>query len=144
MRDDGGPESGAPAGSDPELMREQHIDPYDIEHVILNATGMLTLGVTPNEDYAAPLASAHNDWLVDYWLEAGDCFKGGLVVAPQAPNRGTPGTLIGQRTSQRTYPTSTSEGGAGQLISGLEYGRLTAPAPDLLIRKVSIPLLDVV
>jgi len=86
MRDDAHA-AGSPAGSDPELMREQHIDPYDVEYVVLNATGMLTLGVTPNEDYATALASAQNDWLVDRWLERDDCFKGGLVVPPQAPRR---------------------------------------------------------
>lgn len=86
MRDDAHAAAG-PAGSDPELMREQHIDPYDVEYVVLNATGMLTLGVTPNEDYAAALASAQNDWLVERWLERDDCFKGGLVVPPQAPRR---------------------------------------------------------
>jgi predicted TIM-barrel fold metal-dependent hydrolase len=86
MRDDASPESGI-AGSDPALMREQHIDPYDIEYAILNATGMLTLGVTPNEHYAAALAKAQNDWLREHWLEQAECFKGGLVVAPQAPQR---------------------------------------------------------
>ena len=86
MRDDANA-AGGPAGSDPELMREQHIEPYDVEYVVLNATGMLTLGVTPNEGYAAALASAQNDWLVERWLERDDCFKSGLVVPPQAPRR---------------------------------------------------------
>lgn len=87
MRDDAWPEGGGLPGSDPETMREQHLDPHDVEYAILNATGMLSLGTEPNEKYAADLARAHNDWLCEHWLAADDRFKAGVVVAPQAPQR---------------------------------------------------------
>ncbi len=86
MRDDARPERGM-AGSDPELMAEQLLDPYDVEYAICNATGMLSLGVIPNADYATELARAYNDWLVETWLDYDDRFRGALAVAPQDPER---------------------------------------------------------
>jgi len=87
MRDDAWPEDGGLPGSDPETMIEQHLDPHNVEYAMLNSTGMLSLGTTPNADYAAELARACNEWTREYFLEQDDRFVAGLTVAPQAPRR---------------------------------------------------------
>ena len=67
-------------------MRRQLIDAYDIEYAILLPRSLVNM--YPDPDYAAALARAFNDWLVDTWLTKynGDgCFRGSLTVAQQDP-----------------------------------------------------------
>jgi predicted TIM-barrel fold metal-dependent hydrolase len=83
-RADARPANGMRAGSDYELMRKQHLDEYGFEHVIL--TGLLYPGefkVQP--DFAAGLARAYNDWLVNEWLSKDERFLGSVCVAAQDP-----------------------------------------------------------
>jgi predicted TIM-barrel fold metal-dependent hydrolase len=77
-------ENGAPAGSSYERLREQVLDAYPIEHAIL--TGLFhptDIGVQP--EFAAALASAYNDWLIDNWLRRDERLLGSIAVAAQAP-----------------------------------------------------------
>ena len=69
-----------------EKLCEQHFDAFDVDYGILNR-GPLALGVAPDADYAAALARAHNDELIDRWLDRDERFLGSLVIAPQAPER---------------------------------------------------------
>jgi len=82
LRQDAKPELGNP-GSSPQLLIQQHVEPFGIEKLVLNSSGILTLGVHPNAYYASALARAYNDALCDTWLEADPRFYASLVVAPQ-------------------------------------------------------------
>ena len=83
-RPDARPANGMRAGSDYQLMREQHLDALDIDYAVL--TGLLYPGefkVQP--DFAAGLAHAYNDWLIGEWLVKDDRFLGSVCVAAQNP-----------------------------------------------------------
>ncbi len=84
-RRDANPPAGGPAGSDPEFIIEQLIEPYNIEYAILIHATLLRMGVHPDPGYAAAICSAHNDWLIERWLEPYPQFKGAILVAPQDP-----------------------------------------------------------
>jgi len=67
-----------------EALCEQHFDAFDLDYGVLNR-GPLALGVAPDADYAAAIARAHNEELIDRWLDRDDRFLGSMLVAPQAP-----------------------------------------------------------
>ena len=60
------PAGGGPKGSDPDFLREQLIDEYGVAYAILISRDILQ--PPPDPDYAAAIAAAFNDWLVDTWL----------------------------------------------------------------------------
>jgi len=85
-RDDAIPPGGGRAGSDPDFLREQHIDTYGIRHAILMPRAFCNM--YPNPDYACLLATAFNDWMIDEWLDNNNddgVFKGSINVAQQDP-----------------------------------------------------------
>ena len=53
-----------PAGSDYELMRDQHLDLFDIDRAVLTSLFFPTDSRVQYE-FGRALASAYNDWLVD-------------------------------------------------------------------------------
>lgn len=83
-RDDAVSEDGA-LGSTPELMRDQVLDPLGIEHAIITGGACLGLVAHPNARYAAALANAYNDWVIETWTEFDDRIHASIGVAPQAP-----------------------------------------------------------
>lgn len=84
MRADSLPESGAPAGSTYELLKEQIFDLYPIKYGIL--TAQLAPGVMPGQfEFAAALASAYNDFVVEHWLSRDPRLLTSLHVTPQDP-----------------------------------------------------------
>ncbi|HET7559316.1 MAG TPA: amidohydrolase family protein, partial [Limnochordia bacterium] len=85
MRRDASPKRGGPPGSDPATTCEQLLDAYGVEYAILTGSGILGCGTLPDYDYAAALARAYNDWMIEHWLSADDRFLGALVVSPQDP-----------------------------------------------------------
>ncbi|NJK91555.1 MAG: amidohydrolase [Blastochloris sp.] len=84
LRGDAVPDQGQP-GSCPRKMIEQHLEPNGIEKVILTGSGVLGLGVHPNVYYAAALARAYNEALVETWLQADERFYGSILITPQDP-----------------------------------------------------------
>ncbi len=72
-----------PAGSDLALIREQVLDPWNVE------VGILTCGYQVqsvlNEDLASSLATAINQWQIDHWLEKDARLRASLVVPSQNP-----------------------------------------------------------
>ncbi len=72
-----------PPGSNLELMQKQVLDPWDVE------VGILTCGYwvqsVLNEDLAASLATAVNQWQIDHWLEKDARLRASLVVPSQNP-----------------------------------------------------------
>jgi predicted TIM-barrel fold metal-dependent hydrolase len=79
------PEDGQP-GSDLELMREQLLDPYNIEKAVLqpfnDVHGLATYG-----ELGAALAAAMNDWLRAEWLGRDERLFGAITVPFEDPAR---------------------------------------------------------
>lgn len=79
-RPDAIPGNGFRAGSDYELMRKQHLDAYPIEYAVL--TGLLYPGEFKTQpDFAAGIAKAYNDWVVNEWLTKDPRFLGSVCIA---------------------------------------------------------------
>ncbi len=63
-----------------------HLDIYDIDYSILLPRAFVSS--YPNYDLGNEIAKAHNDWLMDKWLEKHNNhgrFKGSILVNPQDP-----------------------------------------------------------
>lgn len=84
-RDGTGPRDG-PSGSDPDVVREQHLDAIDIDHAIITG-GRLNLRAStlPETRYAAALMRAYNEWLLDTWLTTDERLYGSISVSSNAP-----------------------------------------------------------
>jgi predicted TIM-barrel fold metal-dependent hydrolase len=85
LRRDAIPASGGPAGSDPATMRAQLFDAYGIDYGILVGGGILGVSNLTDPDYAAALASAYNDWMIERWLPADPRLRGALVISTLDP-----------------------------------------------------------
>jgi len=83
-RTDVEPEDGGMPGSTPENVQKHLLNKYPIEHGILTGD-VMGVSVLPNRDYAAELARAYNEWLVDRWLPSDDRLLGSVLAAPQHP-----------------------------------------------------------
>lgn len=77
---------GGPAGSSFELMKEQLLDTYNIEHAILVSMFHPTdMAVQP--EFATALASAYNDWVLENWVERDERLRGSVSIAAQQPEQ---------------------------------------------------------
>lgn len=82
------PPDGGPKGSDPDFMRKQLIEEYGVAYAILISRTFCN--IHPDPDYAAAIAAAFNEWLVEVWLtesNADGAFKGSITIAQQDPAR---------------------------------------------------------
>ena len=87
-RTDVTPPGGGEPGSDPDFLRQQLMERYNVRYPILNGGNILGLGTIPDWDFASAVASAYNDWTIDFWLtkhNADGRFKSSMFVAPQDP-----------------------------------------------------------
>ncbi len=84
-RADSWPADGGPAGSDLDLMREQHLDRYNVEYGILLGQEYRPVSTLPDTDYANALARAYNDWMIELWIEKEPRLKGAAILATQDP-----------------------------------------------------------
>jgi uncharacterized protein len=78
-RRDAYPPEGGPQGSSLSFMQKQHLDPNNVALGVLNplATGQ---GIR-NQDLAAAICSAINDWQIEKWTSQDARLKGSIVVA---------------------------------------------------------------
>lgn len=67
------------------MMKEKHLDRFDISHAILTGDEALEASTLANPYYAAELVRAYNDWMLDEWLSRDSRFKGSIIIAPQGP-----------------------------------------------------------
>jgi predicted TIM-barrel fold metal-dependent hydrolase len=79
------PANGDPAGSDLRLMQEQVLDAWPIAVGILNCS--YRVASVHNEDLAAALATALNQWQIDSWLDPEPRLRASIVVPSQNPER---------------------------------------------------------
>lgn len=86
LRRDASPPRGGPAGSDPNILRAQLLDQYGIDYAVLIGGGILGVSNLTDPDYAAALASAYNDWLIENWLSIDPRFRGAAVVSTLDPD----------------------------------------------------------
>jgi uncharacterized protein len=69
----------------PERVQEQLLEGVGVTHAILLGTFSNSMSGMPQGKYAAGLATAYNDWLIDNWLDLDTRFKGSIAVASQEP-----------------------------------------------------------
>lgn len=79
------PEVDGPAGSTLQLVREQVLEPWATDVGILTCS--YRVQSIKNEDMAADLATAINQWQLEMWLEPEPRLRGSLVVPSQSPPR---------------------------------------------------------
>lgn len=84
-RTDALPADGSPPCSDLDLLREQHLDRYNVEYAILLGQEYRPIPSLPDADYAAALARAYNDWLIEHWLARDDRLRGAVIIPAQEP-----------------------------------------------------------
>jgi predicted TIM-barrel fold metal-dependent hydrolase len=72
--------------SDPAWVKAHYLDPRGVDIAILTGS-LLSLGVQPNADLAAALASAINQWTLDTWVRPYSCYRGSILVAQQDPQQ---------------------------------------------------------
>lgn len=68
-----------------EQLQWQHLDEYSIDFAILTGLSGYGFAAMPQGDFAAGLATAYNDWLIDTWLGKDQRLRGSITVAPQRP-----------------------------------------------------------
>lgn len=82
-RTDSWPPNGGPPGSDLAFMQEQLLDRYNIEYGMLH---LLSGGMDErNQDLAAALCSAINDWQYENWTQKDSRLKAAIVVPGEDP-----------------------------------------------------------
>jgi uncharacterized protein len=77
------PPSGGPPGSDLGVLRQQLLDPWEIQYAILNC--IYGVHLIHNEYWAAAMARAVNDWQIAEWLEKEPRLRASIVVPTQNP-----------------------------------------------------------
>jgi predicted TIM-barrel fold metal-dependent hydrolase len=69
----------------PDRVRDQLLDHHGIAAAMLVGTYVHQFTAMPQSKFAAALATAYNDWLIEKWLAADPRFKGSVAVAAQEP-----------------------------------------------------------
>jgi predicted TIM-barrel fold metal-dependent hydrolase len=69
---------------DPAWVKAEYLDKRGVDLAILTGP-VLSLGVQPNHDMAATIATAVNNWTLATWIRPFSCFKGSILVAHQDP-----------------------------------------------------------
>lgn len=72
-------------GARVEVLRELHLDRYDIDIGVLTG-GPYTAAAHANPDYAAAYCRAFNDWTADTWIKEDSRLRGSIHIAPQDPH----------------------------------------------------------
>lgn len=86
-RIDSWPADGGRPASNLEILQREHLEQYNVEYGILLGQDLRSIPQLPNADYAAALASAYNDWMIEEWIEKDDRVKGAAFIAPQNPQK---------------------------------------------------------
>jgi len=86
LREDARPDDNAGGpGSSPAFLMKDHMDRYGIDYAVLTGSGMLSLSLHNDPDYATALASALNEWLVATWLAYSPRFRGSIIINHSDP-----------------------------------------------------------
>lgn len=115
-RADAWPKDGRPWGSDLDLMRQQHLDFYNVEYGVLLGQEYRPIPSLPDADFAAALARAYNDWMIEHWITPEPRLKGAAIIPAQDP----------KLAAQELARIGTHPGIVGALVSNgarLPYGQ---------------------
>jgi uncharacterized protein len=85
LRKDAYPADGSPPGSNPQQISDQLLDPFNVQAGVLTGQGSLFLTGITNPYYAAEVARAYNDHLIDHWLSVDSRYKGSIALALHVP-----------------------------------------------------------
>ncbi|WAH97577.1 amidohydrolase family protein [Arthrobacter sp. MMS18-M83] len=105
QRLDAYPADGGPAGSDPELVIERHLDPYGITTALLLPQQPYGTTAWGDIDAANAFVNATNDYFVETWINRDPRFGLAITVSPHDPaqaaaeirrHAGTPGVVAVQ------------------------------------------------
>jgi predicted TIM-barrel fold metal-dependent hydrolase len=77
--------SGGVGGSDPQFLREDHLDKLNIEYAILSSIQAGKLVALPNSGEAVVLARAFNDYFIDKWLSLDKRYRLAMSVTASDP-----------------------------------------------------------
>jgi predicted TIM-barrel fold metal-dependent hydrolase len=77
------PDNGDPPGSSLDLVRQQVLDPWNVEVGILNCA--YSVDSLHNPDTAAAMSAAVNDWVIHEWLEREPRLRASIVVPSRVP-----------------------------------------------------------
>jgi predicted TIM-barrel fold metal-dependent hydrolase len=59
---------GRQRGDDYEMLREHHLDPWNVDYALLTGASMYGASILPDPDFAAAVCSAFNDWTLEHWV----------------------------------------------------------------------------
>jgi predicted TIM-barrel fold metal-dependent hydrolase len=85
MRRDAVTDDGRRIESDPRLLARHFLDVHGIEYGILNPSGSLQQGLSPEPDFAAAVVSAINDVQITDWLPVDPRLRASIVVSAADP-----------------------------------------------------------
>lgn len=135
---------GKVAASDLSLVREQILDPWNVERAVINC--YYGVDALRHPDWAAALASAINDWIIDQWLDKDPRLVASITIPARDPAAaaaeidrvgGHPGfvqvlvpirseRLYGQRVFRPLYEAITRN----DLVMGLHWGGTVDNIPN--------------
>jgi predicted TIM-barrel fold metal-dependent hydrolase len=72
-------------GSSYEQLREQHLDLWNVDKVLLTGASVYGATILPDPDFAADLCRAFNDWTIEQWLDKDDRLLMALAVNVNDP-----------------------------------------------------------
>lgn len=78
-------EDGLLPAVDPKRSAKELLDAHGIDIALVLPQGALPVGMFPNPDVAAVVASGVNAWTADVWLNSDQRWRGAVYVAPQDP-----------------------------------------------------------
>jgi predicted TIM-barrel fold metal-dependent hydrolase len=78
------PDDGRPPASDLELLRTHILDPWDVDHAIVNC--YYAVDWIKHPDMAEVIARAVNDWLIAEWLDRDPRLRASLALPGQWPD----------------------------------------------------------
>jgi predicted TIM-barrel fold metal-dependent hydrolase len=84
-RKDANTEDGGPAGSNPHFMLKHHLEPYGIEYAILTGGAGYIISLHPDLDFGNAVVRAHNDHMIEKWMQVDPRFKGSIFVNSSDP-----------------------------------------------------------
>ena len=132
-----------PPASSLDLLSRHVLDPWEVEHAVLNC--YYGIDNIRHPDWAAAMASAVNDWLIDQWL-VDERLVGSLVIPARDPaamvreigrvgdHPGFRQVLVPVRNDRlwgdRIYHTVFAEMERRDLVLGLHWGGTTEGAPS--------------
>lgn len=77
-RRDAWPKNGGAPGTDPELLRTQHLDFHNISTAVINV--LQPNGGEINDAFSPHLCAATNEWIVEKWVRPEPRLKGAIVL----------------------------------------------------------------